>query len=85
MSEHQLLTVLMPLFSPDHLYVKYVTTFELTKGADGQVFLEPKEYRVEFEPKNVKAHLGNLFNGNKVLGGFRSCAGAERATELPGD
>ncbi|PNF31886.1 hypothetical protein B7P43_G07896 [Cryptotermes secundus] len=51
-----------------HLYVKYVTTFDLTKHDDGHVYLEPKEYKVHFQPKNVKAHLGNLFNGNTVLG-----------------
>jgi hypothetical protein len=36
------------------------------------VYLEPKEYKVEFEPKDIKAHLGNLFNGNEVLGELRS-------------
>jgi hypothetical protein len=39
------------------------------------VYLEPKKYKVEFEPKNVKAYLGNLFGGNKVLGELRTCAG----------
>jgi hypothetical protein len=62
-----------------------VTTFDLTKGDDGQVYLQPKEYEVEFEPKNAKAHLGNLFNGNEVLGGFRTCAVPKHAVELPGD
>jgi hypothetical protein len=47
------------------------------------VYLEPKEYKVEFEPKNVKAHLGNLFNGNEVLGEFRTCALPYHTAEMP--
>jgi hypothetical protein len=42
--------------------------------ADGEVYLVPKEYTVEFEPKNVKAKLNNLFNGNKLLGKLRTSA-----------
>jgi hypothetical protein len=53
---------------PDDLYVKYVTTYDLKKMDDGQVYLVPYNYTVEFEPRNVKAKLDNLFNGNKVLG-----------------
>jgi hypothetical protein len=72
-------------FSPDHLYVKYVTTFDLTKHDDGQVYLHPKEYKVEFEPKNVKAHLGNLFNGNTVLGELRTRERGHPTAELRRD
>jgi hypothetical protein len=62
-----------------------VTTFDLTKGDDGQVYLQPKEYKVEFEPKNVKAHLGNLFNGNTVLGELTVRAFRYPTAELPRD
>jgi hypothetical protein len=73
---------MLTAFLADHLYVKYVTTFDLTKRDDGQVYLEPKEYTVEFEPKDVKAHLGNLFNGNEVLGELRTCAAPDLTPEL---
>nr|UES72773.1 ssp1 protein [Reticulitermes aculabialis] len=50
------------------LYVKYVTNYELKKLDDGEVHLMPYNYTGEFEPRRVTAKLGNLFNGNKVLG-----------------
>jgi hypothetical protein len=54
--------------SPDDLYVKYVTQYELKKLDDGEEHLMPYNYTVEFEPRHVTATLSNLFNGNKVLG-----------------
>jgi hypothetical protein len=62
-----------------------VTTFDLTKHDDGQVYLEPKDYKVEFQPKDVKAHLGNLFNGNEVLGKFRMRAAPGLTAEVRRD
>lgn len=53
---------------PDDLYVKYITTYELKKMDDGEVYLVPNSYTGDFEPRDVKARLDNLFNGNKVLG-----------------
>ena len=35
---------------------------------DGHVYMVPSNYTVDFEPRDVKARLDNLFNGNKVLG-----------------
>lgn len=49
------------------LRVKYRTGYDLTKLEDGNVYIVPKDYKVDFEPKNVVAYLDNLFNGNKVL------------------
>ena len=53
---------------PDDLYLKYTTTYDLKKMGDGQVYIVPNKYTVEFEPRNVTARLDNLFNGNKLLG-----------------
>jgi hypothetical protein len=39
---------------------------------DGELYLEFSDYNVDFEPKNVVAKLGNLFNGNKLLGELRN-------------
>jgi hypothetical protein len=47
------------------------------------VYLEPKEYKVDFEPKKVEAHLGNLFNGNTVLGELTIRAFQYRLKEFP--
>ncbi|GFG36384.1 hypothetical protein Cfor_06103 [Coptotermes formosanus] len=49
------------------LYVKYVTTFYLKKLEDGEDYLTPDKYKVDFEPRHLKARLDNLFNGNKLL------------------
>ena len=48
--------------------VKYKTFCNLTKKSDGQTYLQPLDYELEMEPKNLVAHFGNLFNGNKLLG-----------------
>ena len=53
---------------PDDLQVKYATTYELKKMDDGQVYVVPHNYTVDFEPRDVKTRLDGLFNGNKVLG-----------------
>ena len=37
---------------------------------DGQLYVVPNNYTVQFDPREVKAALDNLFNGNKVLGEF---------------
>ena len=66
---------------PDDLYVKYTTTYDLKKMDDGEVYIVPDKYTVEFEPKNVKARLDNLFNGNKVLGEWQQ--GADLLTGGP--
>jgi hypothetical protein len=52
------------------MYVKYATIYELKKMEDGQLYVVPNNYTVEFEPQDVKATLYNLFNGNKVLDEF---------------
>jgi hypothetical protein len=59
-----------------------VTTFDLTKRDDGQVYLELKEYKVEFEPKKIKAYLGDLFHGNTVLGELRTRAYRHPTAEI---
>jgi hypothetical protein len=61
------------LFFADDLYVKYDTTYDLVKMKDSQVYIVPKNYTVEFEPRDVKAKLENLFNGNKLLGELETC------------
>jgi hypothetical protein len=55
---------------PDDLDVTYATTYELKKMEDGQLYVVPNNYTVQFDPREVKAALDNLFNGNKVLGEF---------------
>jgi hypothetical protein len=63
----------LPCLSADDLYVKYVTTFYLKKLEDGEDYLTPDKYKVDFEPRHLKARLDNLFNGNKLLGERGTC------------
>jgi hypothetical protein len=53
---------------PDDLYCKYVTTYELTKMDDDEVYLVPSLYNVNFEVGKADVRMDNLFNGNKLLG-----------------
>lgn len=48
--------------------VKYKTFFNLTKKSDGQTYLQPLDYELVLDPKKFVGNLGNLFNGNKLLG-----------------
>jgi hypothetical protein len=48
--------------------VKYRTQCNLTRKADGKLYLVPVDYDMEFEPQTMTAHFDNLFNGNKLLG-----------------
>jgi hypothetical protein len=53
---------------PDDLNVKYATTYELKKMDDGQLYIVPDTYTLDFETGGLKARLDNLFNGNKLMG-----------------
>jgi hypothetical protein len=35
---------------------------------DGELHAIPNSYDVDFDIRDLKAHFGNLFNGNKLLG-----------------
>jgi hypothetical protein len=41
---------------------------------DGEVYLVPTDNYSRFQPKKLKAKVGNLFNGNKLLGKFTTTA-----------
>jgi hypothetical protein len=51
----------------------YTTSYTLHPHDDGQQYLVFKDYHLDLVPGNVTIELGNLFNGNKVLGELASC------------
>jgi hypothetical protein len=61
--------------------VNYTTSYNLTTLEDGQVYLVLKDYHMILVPQNVKVYLDNLFNGNKVLGEWRSSVVPTGASE----
>jgi hypothetical protein len=46
----------------------YTTNYTLTRLEDGEIHAMPQSYDVDFDIRDLKAHFGNLFNGNKLLG-----------------
>ena len=58
---------------PDDTAVKYTTSYSLYSHDDGQQYLVLKDYLLHLVPANVTLEVGNLFNGNKVLGELESC------------
>jgi hypothetical protein len=52
----------------DDVQANYTTNYDLTKLQDGQMYLVLQDYRIILVPKEMKVHLDNLFNGNKLLG-----------------
>jgi hypothetical protein len=43
-------------------------SFTLHTHEDGQQYLVLTDYHMDVVPSNATAQMGNLFNGNKVLG-----------------
>ena len=59
------------LFLPPHTgnaFVKYTTSYSLKTLDDGQVYLVLQNYHLDIDPEKITVELGNLFDGNKVLG-----------------
>jgi hypothetical protein len=67
---------------PDDIQANYTVSYDLMELADSQVYLVLKDYSLIFIPQDMKAHLDNLFNGNKVLGERRASLVANVAGRL---
>jgi hypothetical protein len=58
---------------PDNTAVKYTTGYTLHPPDDCQAYLVLQDYTLQLVPTSMTIELGNLFNGNKVLGELASC------------
>jgi hypothetical protein len=48
--------------------VRYTTRYTLHVYEDNEQYLVLQDYTLDMAPNDVAVDLGNLFNGNKVLG-----------------
>ncbi|GFG36383.1 hypothetical protein Cfor_06102 [Coptotermes formosanus] len=51
-----------------NLTIRYKASYELQKLDDAEVYMIFKDYDCDIIPQDVMCRLGNLFNGNKLLG-----------------
>jgi hypothetical protein len=58
---------------PDVTAVKYTTSYTLHPHDDGQQYMVFMDYQLDLRPTGVSYEMGNMFNGNKVLGELESC------------
>ena len=58
---------------PDDTAVKYNTSYSLYSHDDGEQYLVLKDYQLHLVPGTIAFEMGNLFDGNKVLGELESC------------
>ena len=64
--------------------MKYSNTYTLYQHDDGQQYLVLMDYHLDLVPENVTMHIGNLFNGNKVLGELECCVFENTTAESSG-
>jgi predicted phage-related endonuclease len=64
--------------------VKYSTTYTVYQHDDGQQYLVLMDYQLDLVPEDIKIYMGNLFNGNKVLGELDCCVFENTTTEISG-
>jgi hypothetical protein len=64
--------------------MKYTTTYTLYQHDDGQQYLVLMDYHLDFVPAKITFELGNLFNGNKVLGELEIGIFEKKTTERSG-
>jgi len=57
----------------DDTAVKYTTCYTLHLHDDGQQYMVLKDYHLHLRPARLSIELGNMFNGNKVLGELEIC------------